>query len=124
MRVDIPEAKQRGAYGRSRHPLFVNLGEGLIAPNEACSRSLRCSTNRAEVGDRRIVLEIYPVTTPEMAVPQPFTLWGIKLAPRAGVRGTLLRNPRTGEPLSVPALVLPEAYNGLPKATLARGVAP
>jgi len=30
------------------------------------------------------------------------------VAPRAGVRGTLLRNPRAGEPFAVPALVLPE----------------
>jgi len=43
------------------------------------------------------------------------------VAPRAGVRGTLLRNPRTGEPLSVPALVLPEAYHRPPKATLPPG---
>lgn len=30
------------------------------------------------------------------------------LAPRAGLRTPLLQNPRTGEPLAVPALVVPD----------------
>jgi len=35
------------------------------------------------------------------------------LAPRAGVRPTLLQNPRTGKPLGVPALVLPDRQGSL-----------
>ncbi len=31
---------------------------------------MRLVLRRAEVGDRRFVLELYPVTAPEMAVPQ------------------------------------------------------
>jgi len=32
------------------------------------------------------------------------------MAPRAGDEEALVRNPRTGEPFAVPALVLPEGY--------------
>jgi len=44
-------------------------GNALLKPGER-KELMRLLLKRAEVGDRQIVLEIYPVTTPEMAMPQ------------------------------------------------------
>jgi len=37
-----------------------------------------------------------------------------RLAPRAGVDDPLLRNPRTGEPFGVPALILSDERDLMP----------
>ncbi len=73
---------------------------------------LRLLLRRAKVGDRRIALEIYPVTTSDMVMPQsrsrseaPNWLPGQVFEQQYY---TPVLNPRTGAPLAVPALVVPE----------------
>jgi len=74
---------------------------------------MRLLLRRAEVSDRQIVLEIYPIATPEMAAPQsrsrseaPNWLPGQDSGQH---HYTPVVDPRTGRALAVPALVLPEA---------------
>jgi len=89
--------------------------------------SIRCfyplpRLSREERGFVREVFERMVVEGPELASITPKALYSplfvldrrerfggdfCSMAPRAGAQGAVLHNPRTGEPLSVPALVLP-----------------
>ncbi len=73
---------------------------------------LRLLLRRAEVGDRQIALEINPVTTPDMEMPQsrsrseaPNWLPGQDSNLQYYTQSI---NPRSGDVWAVPALIVPE----------------